>query len=133
MPARVPGRQAARRRGRFDDGFSYAAQAVEVSVDTDLGTVTVDKVWSAIDCGFAINPMSVEGQVQGAIWDRAPPWDRRDLRGINRLRERVADKARSGLARLSALADDHRIAGRPVDVGFGQPAGASPPRRRARA
>ncbi|KON82426.2 4-hydroxybenzoyl-CoA reductase subunit alpha [Azoarcus sp. PA01] len=49
-------------------GFSYAAQAVEVSVDTDLGTVTVDKVWSAIDCGFAINPMSVEGQVQGAIW-----------------------------------------------------------------
>ncbi|CAI08161.1 4-hydroxybenzoyl-CoA reductase, alpha subunit [Aromatoleum aromaticum EbN1] len=49
-------------------GFSYAAQAVEVSVDTELGKVTVEKVWSAIDCGFAINPMSVEGQVQGAIW-----------------------------------------------------------------
>lgn len=49
-------------------GFSYAAQAVEVSVDTELGKVTVEKVWSAIDCGFAINPMAVEGQVQGAIW-----------------------------------------------------------------
>ena len=49
-------------------GFSYAAQAVEVSVDLDLGKVTVEKVWAAIDCGFAINPMSVEGQVQGAIW-----------------------------------------------------------------
>ena len=49
-------------------GFSYAAQAVEVSVDLDLGTVAVDKVWAAIDCGFAINPMSVEGQVQGAVW-----------------------------------------------------------------
>jgi 4-hydroxybenzoyl-CoA reductase subunit alpha len=49
-------------------GFSYAAQAVEVSVDLDLGTVVVDKVWAAIDCGFAINPMSVEGQVQGAVW-----------------------------------------------------------------
>jgi 4-hydroxybenzoyl-CoA reductase subunit alpha len=49
-------------------GFSYVAQAVEVSVDLDLGKVTIDKVWAAIDCGRAINPMSVEGQVQGAIW-----------------------------------------------------------------
>jgi len=49
-------------------GFSYAAQAVEVSVDLDLGKIAIDKVWCAIDCGFAINPMSVEGQVQGAIW-----------------------------------------------------------------
>ncbi|NMF90304.1 4-hydroxybenzoyl-CoA reductase subunit alpha [Aromatoleum petrolei] len=49
-------------------GFSYAAQAVQVAVDTELGTVTVEKVWAAIDCGFAINPMSVEGQVQGAVW-----------------------------------------------------------------
>jgi 4-hydroxybenzoyl-CoA reductase subunit alpha len=48
-------------------GFSYTAQAVEVSVDLDLGKVTVEKVWAAIDCGFAINPMAVEGQVQGAI------------------------------------------------------------------
>ncbi|MBK7812824.1 MAG: 4-hydroxybenzoyl-CoA reductase subunit alpha [Rhodocyclaceae bacterium] len=49
-------------------GFSYTAQAVEVSVDLELGKVTVDKVWTAIDCGFALNPMSVEGQVQGAVW-----------------------------------------------------------------
>lgn len=49
-------------------GFSYAAQAVEVSVDMDLGKVTVEKVWAAVDCGFALNPMSVEGQVQGAVW-----------------------------------------------------------------
>lgn len=49
-------------------GFSYAAQVVEVSVDLDLGTVKVEKVWAALDCGFAINPMSVEGQVQGAVW-----------------------------------------------------------------
>ena len=49
-------------------GFSYTAQVVEVNVDLDLGKVTVEKVWAAIDCGRAINPMSVEGQVQGAIW-----------------------------------------------------------------
>lgn len=49
-------------------GFSYTAQVVEVAVDLDLGTVAVEKIWAAIDCGFAINPMSVEGQVHGALW-----------------------------------------------------------------
>jgi 4-hydroxybenzoyl-CoA reductase subunit alpha len=49
-------------------GFSYAAQVVEVSVDPDTGRITPEKVWVAIDCGYAINPLSVEGQVQGAVW-----------------------------------------------------------------
>jgi 4-hydroxybenzoyl-CoA reductase subunit alpha len=49
-------------------GFSYAAQVVEVCVDEDTGGVTVEKVWVAHDCGFAINPLAVEGQVQGAVW-----------------------------------------------------------------
>jgi 4-hydroxybenzoyl-CoA reductase subunit alpha len=49
-------------------GFSYAAQVVEVSVDEATGLVTVDKVWAALDCGRAINPMAVEGQVEGSIW-----------------------------------------------------------------
>ena len=47
--------------------FSYAAQVVEVAVDVDTGIVTVEKVWVAHDCGFAINPLAVEGQVQGSI------------------------------------------------------------------
>lgn len=49
-------------------GFSYAAQVVEVAVDEDTGEITVEKVWVAHDCGYALNPLSVEGQVQGAIW-----------------------------------------------------------------
>ena len=49
-------------------GFSYAAQVVEVTIDPDTAQLTVDKVWVAHDCGFAINPLSVEGQVQGAVW-----------------------------------------------------------------
>jgi len=48
--------------------FSYAASVAEVSVDADTGTVRVDKIWVAHDCGFALNPLSVEGQVQGAVW-----------------------------------------------------------------
>nr|MDP2192840.1 4-hydroxybenzoyl-CoA reductase subunit alpha [Rhodoferax sp.] len=49
-------------------GFSYAAQVVEVAVDEDTGVITVKHVWVAHDCGFAINPLAVEGQVQGAVW-----------------------------------------------------------------
>jgi 4-hydroxybenzoyl-CoA reductase subunit alpha len=48
--------------------FSYAAAVAEVTVDEDTGLVTVDKVWAAHDCGFALNPLSVEGQVEGAVW-----------------------------------------------------------------
>jgi 4-hydroxybenzoyl-CoA reductase subunit alpha len=49
-------------------GFSYAAQVVEVAVDEDTGVVRVERVWAAHDCGFAINPLAAEGQVQGAVW-----------------------------------------------------------------
>jgi len=49
-------------------GFSYAAQVVEVSVDDATGVVTVDKVWTALDCGHAINPLAVEGQIEGSVW-----------------------------------------------------------------
>jgi 4-hydroxybenzoyl-CoA reductase subunit alpha len=49
-------------------GFSYAAQVVEVSVDEATGTVSVDQVWTALDCGHAINPLAVEGQIEGSVW-----------------------------------------------------------------
>jgi 4-hydroxybenzoyl-CoA reductase subunit alpha len=49
-------------------GFSYGAQVVEVAVDEDTGAVSVVQVWVAHDCGFAINPLAVVGQVQGAVW-----------------------------------------------------------------
>ncbi|HZQ59846.1 MAG TPA: 4-hydroxybenzoyl-CoA reductase subunit alpha [Casimicrobiaceae bacterium] len=48
--------------------FSYAAQVVEVAVDEETGEVKVEHVWVAHDCGYAINPLAVEGQVQGAVW-----------------------------------------------------------------
>jgi 4-hydroxybenzoyl-CoA reductase subunit alpha len=49
-------------------GFSYAAQVVEVSVDEATGCITVERVWTALDCGYAINPLAVEGQIQGSVW-----------------------------------------------------------------
>jgi len=49
-------------------GFSYAAQVVEVTVDEATAAITVDKVWTALDCGHAINPLAVEGQIEGSVW-----------------------------------------------------------------
>ncbi len=49
-------------------GYSYAAQVVEVDVDEATGVVRVLRVWVAHDCGRAINPLAVEGQVQGSVW-----------------------------------------------------------------
>jgi len=48
--------------------YSYSAQVAEVSVDVDTGEVTVHKVWAAHDCGRALNPVSVEGQIIGSVW-----------------------------------------------------------------
>jgi len=48
--------------------YSYSAQVAEVTVDEDTGMVTVHKVWAAHDCGRALNPVSVEGQVIGSVW-----------------------------------------------------------------
>ncbi len=49
-------------------GFSYGAQVVEVEVDRDTGQVMVKKVWAALDCGYAINPLAVRGQIEGSVW-----------------------------------------------------------------
>jgi CO/xanthine dehydrogenase Mo-binding subunit len=48
--------------------YSYSAQVADISVDTETGEITVNKIWAAHDCGRALNPVSVEGQVIGSVW-----------------------------------------------------------------
>ncbi len=48
--------------------YSYAAQVAEVTVDAETGRFVVDKIWAAHDCGRALNPLTVEGQVEGSVW-----------------------------------------------------------------
>jgi aerobic carbon-monoxide dehydrogenase large subunit len=47
--------------------FSFGTHAVVVAVDPDAGTVEIEKYVVTEDCGTMINPMIVEGQVQGGI------------------------------------------------------------------
>jgi CO/xanthine dehydrogenase Mo-binding subunit len=44
----------------------FSVQAAEVEVDTDTGQVRVLRYVTAQDVGFAVNPLSVEGQMEGA-------------------------------------------------------------------
>jgi 4-hydroxybenzoyl-CoA reductase subunit alpha len=48
--------------------YSYSAQVAEVTVDTETGEVKVDRIIAAHDCGKALNPLTVEGQVEGSVW-----------------------------------------------------------------
>lgn len=52
--------------GNVAPAHSFAAQAVEVEVDTGTGQVTVIDSFVADDCGKAINPLAVHGQTHGA-------------------------------------------------------------------
>ncbi|MFY0613352.1 MAG: molybdopterin-dependent oxidoreductase [Hyphomicrobiaceae bacterium] len=45
--------------------FGYGAQLVELVVDTALGTVKLERLTAAHDVGRAVNPMMVEGQIEG--------------------------------------------------------------------
>lgn len=47
--------------------FGYGAQMVELSVDTMLGTTTLEKFTAVHDVGKVVNPVLAEGQVHGGI------------------------------------------------------------------
>lgn len=48
--------------------YSFTAHVAEVEVDVETGFVTVDKIWIAHDCGRALNPVLVEGQMEGSAY-----------------------------------------------------------------
>ncbi|MEE4186100.1 MAG: xanthine dehydrogenase family protein molybdopterin-binding subunit, partial [Gammaproteobacteria bacterium] len=48
--------------------WSFGAQVAEVKVDPETGEVNVLKVWVAHDCGRAINPLAIEGQIDGQVF-----------------------------------------------------------------
>jgi xanthine dehydrogenase molybdenum-binding subunit len=53
--------------GDMHFAFSYATQAALVEVDTETGEVHVHKVVSSTDIGRAINPLMLQGQIEGGI------------------------------------------------------------------
>jgi CO/xanthine dehydrogenase Mo-binding subunit len=54
-------------KGNISAAYSFGAQAAEVEVDIETGKVRVLRIVAAHDVGRAINPMYVEGQIEGGI------------------------------------------------------------------
>jgi 4-hydroxybenzoyl-CoA reductase alpha subunit len=48
--------------------YSFTAHVAEVEVDPETGFVEVQKIWIAHDCGRALNPVLVEGQMEGSAY-----------------------------------------------------------------
>jgi len=53
--------------GDMHFAFSFAAQAAEVEVNTLTGEVKVLRVIAANDVGTAVNPLGLQGQVEGGV------------------------------------------------------------------
>ena len=54
-------------QGKPFSTYVYATQIAEVDVDDETGEVDVLRIVAAHDCGTPINPMLVEGQIEGGI------------------------------------------------------------------
>ena len=48
--------------------YSYSACVVELDADARSGLIAVNKIWVAHDVGRAINPLLVEGQIEGGVY-----------------------------------------------------------------
>jgi 4-hydroxybenzoyl-CoA reductase subunit alpha len=64
-----------KRAGKYKGGgvgpspcYSYSACVVELTVDEELGSVELENVWIGHDVGRALNPLLVEGQVEGSVY-----------------------------------------------------------------
>jgi len=64
-----------KRAGKYKGGgvgpspcYSYSACVVELTVDDETGEVELHDVWIGHDIGRALNPLLVEGQVEGSVY-----------------------------------------------------------------
>ena len=48
--------------------YSYSACIAEVEVDLETAELTVAKIWLAHDIGRALNPILVQGQIEGSVY-----------------------------------------------------------------
>jgi len=53
--------------GQMAGTFTFGTSVAEVHIDPETGKIRVPKFIAAHDCGRAINPMAVEGQLEGSV------------------------------------------------------------------
>ncbi len=66
-PLKATGYYTPRDCGLVSPAFSFGAQVADTKVDMDTGLVEVRGMYTVHDCGTELNPMAVEGQLEGSI------------------------------------------------------------------
>jgi CO/xanthine dehydrogenase Mo-binding subunit len=54
-------------KGRWTENYAFDAQVAEVEVDVETGEARLVRAVTAHDCGFPINPLNVDGQIDGQV------------------------------------------------------------------
>lgn len=67
MPDSVEPTTLLKEGGNFSVAYTFLAQGAEVEVDKETGQVEIERIVTAHDCGFMINPINVEGQLEGSV------------------------------------------------------------------
>jgi len=67
QPIIARGHYTPHRKGMISPAYSFGVQAIEADVDPETGKITLKNCVTAHDCGQVINPLGVEGQLEGAI------------------------------------------------------------------
>jgi 4-hydroxybenzoyl-CoA reductase alpha subunit len=67
QPIIARGHYTPHRKGMISPAYSFGVQAIETDVDPETGKITLKNCVTAHDCGQVINPLGVEGQLEGAI------------------------------------------------------------------
>jgi 4-hydroxybenzoyl-CoA reductase subunit alpha len=55
------------RKGMISPAYSYGVQALEIEADPETGKIKLINCVTAHDCGQPINPLGLQGQLEGAI------------------------------------------------------------------
>ncbi len=55
------------RMGRITPAATFAAQITEITADQETSVAKVDNLMTVHDCGVVINPVSVDGQLNGCM------------------------------------------------------------------
>lgn len=86
--------------------YSYTAHVAEVEVDRSTGDVRLIQIWAAHDCGRALSPLLVEGQIQGAVWMGAAEalWEEHRIM-LPRQPHEKSGPPRGGMLEASSLLD----------------------------
>jgi CO/xanthine dehydrogenase Mo-binding subunit len=112
---------------RYKNHACYCAVVAEVEIDRGSGIVRVNRAWSAVDAGLAINPDGIVNQIEGGLIQSAS-WTLKEALKIDRLGIQTKSWMDYPILRFSEVpAVEVEVIQRPTDDSLGAGEGAQGP------